>query len=90
MFNRSQVSIGRDSRPNHSIGITLLLLVRTTYTWVLFVARIPFVVNRTFNTIPTERLQQHKVKVTSKFQEICRLLIVEIVVLEYIFDSDSY
>jgi len=31
----------------------------------------------------------HKVKVTSKFQQICRLLTVEVVVLEHIFDSDS-
>jgi len=30
----------------------------------------------------------HKAKVTSKFQQICRLLTVEIVVLEHIFDSD--
>jgi len=29
--------------------IILLLLVRTTYTWVLFFAHIPFVVNHTFN-----------------------------------------
>jgi len=29
--------------------ITLLLLVRATYIWVLFFAHIPFVVNRTFN-----------------------------------------
>jgi len=38
--------------------ITLLLLVRATYIWVLFFADIPFVVNRTFNATPTERLQQ--------------------------------
>jgi len=38
--------------------ITLLLFVRTTYTWVLFFAHIPFVVNRTFNARLTERLQQ--------------------------------
>jgi len=31
----------------------------------------------------------HKVKVTPKFQQIYRLLTVEIVVLEDIFDSDS-
>ena len=30
-------------------AITLLLLVRTTYIWVLFFAHMPFVVNRTFN-----------------------------------------
>jgi len=34
---------------DHSIGI---------YIWVLFFANIPFVVNRTFNATPTERLQQ--------------------------------
>jgi len=38
--------------------ITLLLLVRATYIWVLFFAHIPFVVNRTFNATLTERLQQ--------------------------------
>jgi len=37
--------------------ITLLLLVRATYIWVLFFAHIPFVVNHTFNATPTERLQ---------------------------------
>jgi len=42
--------------PNY---ITLLLLVRTTYIWVLFFAHIPFVVNRTFSATPAERLQQH-------------------------------
>jgi len=39
--------------------ITLLLLVRATYLWVLFFAYIPFVVNHTFNATPTERLQQY-------------------------------
>ena len=34
---------------DHSIGITLLLLVRAPYIWVIFFAHIPFVVNRTFN-----------------------------------------
>jgi len=29
------------------------------YIWVLFFEHIPFVVNRTFNATPTERLQQH-------------------------------
>jgi len=37
--------------------ITLLLLVRATYIWVLFFAHIPFMVNRTFNATPTEWLQ---------------------------------
>ena len=35
-----------------------LLLVRTTYIWVLFFAHISFVVNRTFNATSAERLQQ--------------------------------
>jgi len=39
--------------------ITLLLLVHATYIWVLFFMHIPFVVNRTFNTTLTERLQQY-------------------------------
>jgi len=37
---------------------TLFLLVRAIYIWVLFFAHIPFVVNRTLNATPTERLQQ--------------------------------
>jgi len=44
---------------DHSIGITLLLLVYPTYIWVLFFTHIPFVVNRTMNATPTERLQHH-------------------------------
>ena len=42
---------------DHSIGITLLLLVRATFAWVLFFAHIPFVVNRTFKATPAERSQ---------------------------------
>jgi len=34
--------------------ITLLLLVRATYIWVLFFAHIPFVVNHTFNATPNQ------------------------------------
>jgi len=45
--------------------ITLLLLVRASYTWVLFFAHIPFVVNRTFNATPTETLPQLTVLITS-------------------------
>ena len=37
-------------------AITQLLLIHATY--ILFFAHIPFVVNRTFNATPTERLQQ--------------------------------
>jgi len=44
------------TRLDHSIGITLLMLVCATYIWVLFFTHIPFVVNR---TMPTERLQHH-------------------------------
>jgi len=44
---------------DHSNGITLLLLVRVTHIWALCFAHIPFIVNRTFNATPTERLQQH-------------------------------
>ena len=39
--------------------ITLLLLVRATYIWEFCFVHIPFVVNRTFNATPAERLQQH-------------------------------
>jgi len=44
--------------------ITLVLLVRATYTgkWLLFFAHISFVVNRTFNATPTERLQHYHVR----------------------------
>jgi len=43
---------------DHSIGITLLVLLRATYIWVLLFAHIPFVANRAFNATPTKRLQQ--------------------------------
>jgi len=39
--------------------ITLLLLVRTTYIWVLLFAHILFVVNRILNAMPADRLQQY-------------------------------
>ena len=45
---------------DHSIEITLLLLVRATYIMVLFFTHIPFVLNRTINATPPERLQQHE------------------------------
>jgi len=38
--------------------ITLLLLVRATYIWVLFFMHILFVVNRAFSTTPAKWLQQ--------------------------------
>ena len=44
---------------DHSIGITLLLLVRATYIMLLFFTHIPFVVNHTINATPPERLQQY-------------------------------
>ena len=50
---------------DHSIGITLLLLVPATYIWVLFFAHIPFAVNRTFNA--TERPWQHPLFFTTNF-----------------------
>jgi len=53
-FTLWQQAIMEITRRDHS-----LLLVRAAYIWVLFVARIPFVVNRTFNATLTERLQQH-------------------------------
>jgi len=34
------------------------MLVHVTYIYVLLIAHIPFVVNRTFNATSTERLQQ--------------------------------
>jgi len=40
--------------------ITLLLLVRATYIWVLVFAHIPFVVNRAFSATPVEWLQQYQ------------------------------
>ena len=45
---------------DHSIAMTLLMLVHATYIWVLFFAYPPFVVNSTFNATPTERLQQYE------------------------------
>jgi len=45
--------------------ITLLLLVRTTYIWVLIFVHILFVVNRTFNATPIKRLQQHPLLFTT-------------------------
>jgi len=47
------------TRLDHSIRIALLLLVCATYILVLFFTHIPFVVNRTMNATPTERLQHH-------------------------------
>ena len=42
---------------DHSTGITLLQLLRATYTRVLFFAHIPFMMNCTFNATLTDRLQ---------------------------------
>ena len=47
------------TRLDHSVGITLLLLVCATYTYVLFFMCILFVVNRTMTATLTERLQHH-------------------------------
>jgi len=40
-----------------NVMLILLLHVCTTYIWVFFFTYISFVVNRTFNTMLTERLQ---------------------------------
>jgi len=57
---RKTSSCGSKQQQRSPSEITLLLLVRATYTWVLFFAHILCVVNRTFNATPTERLQQEK------------------------------
>ena len=44
---------------DHSNRITLLLLVRATYIWVLFFTYIPFVVNQACTAMPAEMLQHH-------------------------------
>ena len=49
--------------------ITLLLLVHAMYIWVLFFAHIPFMMSRTFNTMPTERLQQHPLLLTTNHSD---------------------
>ena len=62
---------------DHSMSITLLLLVRARYIWVLFFTNLPFMVNHTFNTTPMERLQQHPLLFTMNCTEhtfcLCRL-----------------
>jgi len=55
---------------NHAM-VTLSLLVHAIYIWVLFFMHMPFLVNRTFNTMTTERLQQHR---TSFSQQIALIL----------------
>jgi len=45
-FVQSYTSLYRQRLPG---AVTLLLLVRATFIWVLFFAHIPFVVNHTFN-----------------------------------------
>ena len=51
-------TVAASNNSSHAM-ITLLLLVRATYIWVLFFTHIPFVVNHTFDATPTESLQQH-------------------------------
>ena len=46
-----------------------ILACRATYVWVLFFANILFVVNRTFNATPTERLQHLECTRTCNFLE---------------------
>ena len=60
---------------DHSIGITLLLLVRATYTMVLFFTHIPFVVNHTINATPPERLQQYQLPMIN--QTLCTVQMLE-------------
>ena len=49
---------GSKKQKRSCAAITLILLVRATYIWVLFFAHIPFMVNHTFNATPTEKLQE--------------------------------
>jgi len=49
-------------------AITLLLLLRATYIWMLLFAHIPFVVNHTFNATPSERLEQQQANVEVAWQ----------------------
>jgi len=51
--------------------ITLLLLLCATYICVLFFAHIQFVVSRTFNAMPTGRLQQHPLIFTTSTLVTC-------------------
>jgi len=44
---------------------SIIACLRHIYVWVLFSAHFSFVVNRTFNATPTERLQQHPLLFTT-------------------------
>jgi len=57
-YSPDSQALSEVTNQDHSIGITLLLLVRTTDIRVLFFAHIPFVVNHTFNATPNAMLQQ--------------------------------
>jgi len=57
--SRASQALSEVTRLDHSIRITLLLLVCATYIWVLFFTHILFVVNHTMNATPTEKLQHH-------------------------------
>jgi len=46
---------GTNQQQRSHVVLILFLLVHTT--WVLLITHIPFVVNRTFSTMLTERLQ---------------------------------
>jgi len=62
-----------NSRDYPMRSLLLLLLVCTTYIWVLFFAHIPFVVNRAFNATPAERLQHsHDVGLSSTRTFLCK------------------
>jgi len=56
---RRALHCGSKQQQRSHAMITLLLLVRAKYIWVLFFTHIPFAVNHTFNATPTERLQQY-------------------------------
>jgi len=55
---------GSKQQERSPIEITRLFLVRVTYICVWLFAHILFLVNRTFNSTPTERLQQHRLLFT--------------------------
>jgi len=50
---------------------SLLLLVRTTYIWVLFFACIAFMVNNAFSAMPVERLQHQQAWAKVHNMDVC-------------------
>jgi len=59
---------------DHSIIACSCHIYIHIYIWVLFFAHIPLVVNRTFNAMPTERLQQHPLLFTMNHMDRMFLL----------------